>query len=193
MYDNDKIKSAIAANIASLRTAKGWTQLQLADMLSYSDKAVSKWERGESVPDIYVLKRIADLFEVSVDYLITSEHVSQRLPDGNTFRVHQKVSMISLLGLWALSSLVFVLTWILLEPIWLIFVYTIPITMLLLIVFNSLWGKKAYNFYWISGLVIGVITSLYLSLLTLAGVNVWQLFILIFPAELVLFSVFKRS
>ena len=60
MYDSDKIKSAVAANISSLRVAKGLTQLQLAEMLSYSDKAVSKWERGESVPDIYVLKQIAE-------------------------------------------------------------------------------------------------------------------------------------
>ena len=193
MYDNDKIKSAVAANISQLRTAKGLTQLQLAEILSYSDKAVSKWERGESVPDIYVLKQIADLFEVSVDYLITPEHVPSEIPKRNLGKVHQKVSLISLLGLWALSSLLFVLTWILFEPIWQIFVYTFPISMLILIVFNSVWGKKCRNFYWISGLIIGIITSVYISLLTFAGVNVWQLFILVIPAELVLFSVFKKA
>ena len=46
------------------------TQIELAEILNYSDKAVSKWERGESVPDISVLKQIADIFGVTVDYLL---------------------------------------------------------------------------------------------------------------------------
>jgi len=66
------------------------------------------------------------------------------------------------------------------------------VAMLLLIVFNSMWGKRAHNFYWISGLIIGIITSIYISLLSFASINVWQLFVLIIPAELVLFSVFKK-
>jgi len=192
MYDNDKIKTAVAANISILRTQRGLTQLQLAEMLSYSDKAVSKWERAESVPDIYVLKQIADLFEVSVDYLITLEHTESGCPQNASKNIHQKVSLIALLGLLALSSLLFVLTWILFEPIWQIFIYTFPVAMLLLIVFNSMWGKRAHNFYWISGLIIGIITSIYISLLSFASINVWQLFVLIIPAELVLFSVFKK-
>ncbi|MBQ7218900.1 MAG: helix-turn-helix transcriptional regulator, partial [Ruminococcus sp.] len=45
------------------------TQAQLGEELSYSDKSVSKWERGESIPDVYVLKHIADLSGVTVDYI----------------------------------------------------------------------------------------------------------------------------
>ena len=55
-----ELRGIIAKNICSLRTGAGLTQLQLAEILNYSDKAVSKWERGESVPDIFMLKRIAD-------------------------------------------------------------------------------------------------------------------------------------
>lgn len=193
MYNESIIKSALALNISKLRVEKGLTQLQLAQMLSYSDKAVSKWERGESIPDIYVIKQIADIFEVSVDYLITLEHQPDEVPKKNTCLLHKKVSMISLLGLVALSSLVFVLTWILSDPLWQIFVYTVPVSMILLLVLNSIWGNKMLNFYWISGLVLGILTSIYVSLLTFANTNVWQLFVLIAPAELVLISVFKRD
>ena len=67
----DQIKQNVAKNIARLRTSAHLTQAELAQRLCYSDKAVSKWERAESIPDISVLKQIADLFGVTVDYLIT--------------------------------------------------------------------------------------------------------------------------
>ena len=75
-----ELRGIIAKNICSLRTGAGLTQLQLAEILNYSDKAVSKWERGESVPDIFMLKRIADYFGVSVDYLLEASHPKREEP-----------------------------------------------------------------------------------------------------------------
>ena len=66
------IKSNIARNIQELRKARGMTQLELAERLNYSDKAISKWERGESVPDLYVLKQLADFYNVKIDTLISA-------------------------------------------------------------------------------------------------------------------------
>ena len=79
------LKGIIAKNIIDLRRQNGMTQAELAERLNYSDKAVSKWERGESVPDIAVLKSIADIFSVTVDFLITAEHqnVSLLMPKRN--------------------------------------------------------------------------------------------------------------
>ena len=63
------------------------TQLELAEKINYSDKSVSKWERGESLPDIVVLKAVADLFEVTLDYLVEEEHdgkpVTKEMVDKN--------------------------------------------------------------------------------------------------------------
>jgi len=67
------LKNVIAKNIIRLRQNAKMTQIELAERLSYSDKAISKWERAESMPDITVLKVIADLFEVPLDYLVTEE------------------------------------------------------------------------------------------------------------------------
>ena len=69
----ENLKNIIAKNIADLRIKNEMTQFALAEKLNYSDKAVSKWERGESIPDITVLKEIADLFNVKVDYFLTLE------------------------------------------------------------------------------------------------------------------------
>jgi transcriptional regulator with XRE-family HTH domain len=78
----EELKVTIAANIASLRKAREMTQFELAERLYYSDKAVSKWERGESIPDVAVLKQIADLFSVTVYYLLTDDHSDKREQPG---------------------------------------------------------------------------------------------------------------
>ena len=57
-----ELREIIAKNICDLRVGAGLTQLGLAEILNYSDKAVSKWERAESTPDVFMLKRIADYF-----------------------------------------------------------------------------------------------------------------------------------
>lgn len=56
--------------IAKLRKKAGLTQLQLAQMLNVSDKAVSKWETGGGYPEITVLPALSEIFGVSVDYLL---------------------------------------------------------------------------------------------------------------------------
>lgn len=60
----------IADKIAEQRKLKGWTQKELADKLSVSDKTVSKWECARSVPDIFYLKSLSQLFEKDIDYFV---------------------------------------------------------------------------------------------------------------------------
>ena len=68
------IKSIVAKNISELRQSNNMTQLELAEKINYSDKAISKWERAESSPDISVLVDIAAVFGVTVDYLVKADH-----------------------------------------------------------------------------------------------------------------------
>ena len=100
----------IAKNLISLRVAAKLTQAEVAVRLSYSDKAVSKWERAESIPDIAVLKTIADMYGVTVDYLL-EEHDKSELPETEKprrrmTRNQMLITFISLLGIWfvAVSS-----------------------------------------------------------------------------------------
>ena len=69
----EELKNIIANNLMALRKSNKLTQLELAEKLNYSDKAISKWERGESLPDVLLLKSLADMYGVSVDYLM-KEH-----------------------------------------------------------------------------------------------------------------------
>ena len=68
--EDEQVKARIGANIAYYRKQAGLTQVGLAEKLNYSDKAVSKWERGDSIPDVLTLMQIATLFGVKVDDLL---------------------------------------------------------------------------------------------------------------------------
>ena len=57
--DDATLRNQIGSNIAAYRKQAGLTQAGLAEKLNYSDKAVSKWERGEGLPDVYILAQIA--------------------------------------------------------------------------------------------------------------------------------------
>ena len=67
-----ELKLISASNIIRLRTEAGMTQAELGAKLNYSDKTISKWERGEAIPDAYVLTQLAAMFGVTVDYLLSS-------------------------------------------------------------------------------------------------------------------------
>ena len=81
------IKSNVAKNITELRILNNMTQMELAEKLNYSDKTISKWERAESSPDISVLVEIADLFGVTLDYLVKTENIEEAIIQQKTKEV----------------------------------------------------------------------------------------------------------
>ncbi len=184
------IKPIVAKNIAELRLAKKMTQLELAEKLNYSDKAVSKWERGESLPDVSVLVMIADLFEVPLDYLVRAEHKKQdkQTAAPKSQYDHSMITWISLFLVWFIALFAFIIVW-LVSPTtpfkWLAFVYAVPVTSIVWLVLNSIWFNKRRNYLIISLLVWSLIASIHISLLP-AGVNIWMLYLLGIPAELII-------
>lgn len=182
----EKFRKTVAKNISSLRVANGLTQADLGDKINYSDKAVSKWERGESLPDLYVLKQLADIFQVKVDYFL-EEHQDEKKKPVIKNR-HKTICQLSFIGTYTLALLVFVVLWLCNILAWQVFVYAIPVSMIVLIVENSIWGKPLYNFLFISGLIWGIIATVYIACLQY---NWWQLFLLGVPAELITALCFK--
>lgn len=79
---NEDLNSIISHNLSSLRKGKGLTQGELGEHFSYSDKAISKWEKGESLPDLITLKSLADFYEVTLDYLVTSHKDEDLIEQG---------------------------------------------------------------------------------------------------------------
>lgn len=185
----EDIKFITAANIISLRTKAGMTQAQLAELLNYSDKSVSKWERAEAVPDAYVLKHLSEIFGVSVDYLLSSHNDWEPISQKQKRRYRSEIIvLISMVGIWTLAFFIFIIGWILGHLFWMVFIYAIPISLITLLVFNSVWEKGKRNYYIISTLVASIFVMFYLALLRW---NPWQILLLIVPAELIVFLAFR--
>ena len=185
----EDLREIIAKNIADLRREQNLTQAELAARLNYSDKAVSKWERGESMPDITVLKEIADLFSVKVDYLLTEDHTDAEAFELTPLKKRRRLSitLLSVSLVWLLATILFVSAGIALSDVgsmWLAFVYALPVTSIVLIVFNSMWGRPRRNYLIITVLVWTLLLAIFLTVdLPLK----WMLFLLGIPAEIIIF------
>ena len=186
----EDIKAIIAQNIIRLRKRANMTQAELADKLSYTDKAVSKWERGESIPDVIVLKQLADLFQVKLDDLITEFDDTQIKKQSNTsfkIRNHGFITGMCILLVWLIATLLFIIFEATINtPMqWLPFVYAIPTTMSIWLIFNSIWFNRRRNFLIVSLLMWSTLGALYVNL-WMAGFNVWLLFALGIPGQIII-------
>lgn len=188
------LREIIAKNIAALRTGAGLTQLKLAEKLNYSDKAVSKWERGESVPDIFMLKEIADMFGVTVDYLLSEDHRAEHLKTEKNRRTMSKnrilVTFLAAALVWLIATALFVVFNVAFNaaalPAWMMFLYAIPSSAIVVLVFNSIWGRVKLNYLIISVLVWTLILAAYMTVLTVSEYNLWLLFIIGVPAQVII-------
>lgn len=190
------LKQIIASNISRLRKQKKLTQLEFAKALNYSDKAVSKWERAESVPDIIILKQIADLFGVTVDYII-NEHTDNEKTLVIEKKKKSKINKVSLTLLatcpiWIIATIVFTFGLMFANIyLWQAFVVGIPFSLLIFLIFTSIWGNRRNNYFIVSCLVWSILLCLYLCLIKF---NLWQIFILGIPAQIsiILWSTLKK-
>ena len=182
----EDLKQIVANNITNLRKEKRLTQAEFAEKLNYSDKAVSKWERAESLPDIIVLKKISDLFGISVDYLL-SEHNLNEAPAIIKKKKKNKINKIPLTMLcatpiWGIATLIFTLILIFSgNYTWFVFYICVPLTILLVLIFNSIWGNKRHNYLIVSLLMWSIFLCIYLCLIKY---NKWQIFILGVPGQI---------
>ncbi len=189
----ENLKRTIKNNLIKYRKAAGLTQVQLAQKLGYSDKSVSKWEREEGVPDIYILKEIADLYGVTVNDLISEEEgkissltkvIIKKLSSRNKLII----ALLSAGVVWAIATTLYVILDIAnpkgLDWLGNIYIYAIPITCVVLLVFNCIWGKrfkKIFNFILISALIWTFTLSLYISF---SIENFSELFIIPVPLQI---------
>ena len=183
-----ELKHVVAKNISELRSSAGMTQLELAEILNYSDKAVSKWESGASLPDVGVLLQIANTFGVTVDYMLSEEHkipVKAMVRETMRTRKHVLLALIAIAGVWLVATAVFVT----LNLIgvggmtWLTFIWGAPVSAVVAIVFNSIWGRTRANYVFISILMWCTLAAVYLTLLSH---NYWLIFVLGVPGQVII-------
>ena len=188
--ENDRVKAAIAANIADLRKKAGLTQQDLADALNYTDKAVSKWERAESIPDVVILKRIADLFGVSLDYLLQEHSEAEALPLPPAHR-HRKRSLITCICVFAVllaATLAFVIVTraVSASRAWLIFLYAVPASSVVWLVLNSVWFTRKRNFLIVSILMWSTLASIQITAMVYGHLWFWMLYLLGIPGQIII-------
>ncbi len=180
-----ELKHVIAKNIARLRKENSLTQLALAEKLNYSDKAVSKWESGASLPDIVVLKEMADMFGVTVDSLLSEDgKLERKVPAPK--QIHLIITLLSVMLVWLIGTVVFVSITIagVSGKNWLAFIWPVPICFIVLLVFNSIWGNRRHNYLIISCLMWSLLAAIYLSALSH---NPWLLFVMGIPGQAIIF------
>ncbi|MBQ5884955.1 MAG: helix-turn-helix transcriptional regulator [Clostridia bacterium] len=191
----EDLKPIIAKNIIDLRHAADITQAQLAEKLNYSDKAVSKWERGDAIPSIATLKEIADHFGVTVDYLISADHQAEnKIKREFTERQRRNrliVTLLSTMIVWLAATIIYVIISVSTEfrvsKAWLVFVFAVPISCIITLIFNSIWGRKKLNFLIISLLLWTVLISLCLVLfLSLQKAYFWLVLAIGIPSQIMI-------
>lgn len=185
MENIEEFKKIVADNLIKYRKASNLTQLELAEKLNYSDKAVSKWERGESIPDAWVLKEIAEIYSISVDDLLTKTQKPAKVPFSIKKAFKNKRTIITLLSaglVWLVACIAFVVLQFTNHGniAYLSFIYAIPLSSIVCLVFSSMWAKK-----WVSGIFTTIIIwGSFLSIfLSINKTNFWIIFIIAIPLQ----------
>lgn len=174
MKTQEELMIIVANNITTYRKKLGLTQLQLAELISYSDKAVSKWERAEALPDVFVLSQIAEVFKITVNDLLTKvddKKIENNIIEEKRFTNRNRIiiTILSALLVWFISTIVFVLLQVIPNsfPSWLTFIYAIPASAIVLLVFAKIWGERWMRFFIVSLLTWGITISIQISLTVL--------------------------
>lgn len=190
----EDLRKIIGNNLTELRKRAGLTQFELAEKFNYTDRAVSKWENGDTLPDVEILFNLCEFYGVTLDYL-THEDNSQFIKEDNELKLWNKIVISILTGMivWGLATILFVIS--LLRghtPLWQAFVWAVPLSAAVALWYNrAYFNKRRINFIGWSLFVWGVLAGTFLSI---QQPDFWPLFLLGIPAEmsLIIFYLFKK-
>lgn len=203
--NDGELKNQLGKNIAAFRKRYGMTQAALAERINFSDKAVSKWERGESVPDVLTLTELARLFNITVDDLLKDHNA---LPE-NIGRVQQAmgkafekklkrkadkriIGQLCSILVWFVALLTFVVLSTLDIPnSWLAFIAAAPVNCIVLLSLRSAWKDFRSNKWLITGIMWGCLVTIYMFLWVYTGVHAWKIFLLGIPGQAAIFLWFR--
>ncbi len=180
----EELKDVIAANLAAYRKQSGFTQQEIADKINYSDKAVSKWERGDGIPDVTVLKTLADVYGITVnDFLVVHIEKQPKLPAKNRKAKHWLVSLLSFGLVWFVATIVMVIG-LLIRPDLPIaeyaYIVALPASMIVAVVFCCIWGRLWMKALSVSALVWSFCVMIDVVLSELSGIsltNSWLIYV----------------
>lgn len=192
----ESVKQIVAANLQALRKENGMTQAELAAKLNYSDKSVSKWENGESLPDIDVLCELAEMYGVTVDFLVKKGSAEEKI--NLRKKESDKINRIVVIALfvttiWLIATAIFVYIYLRTgDFVWMTYVWAVPASFLVLGFSNKyLVGIKTHSIIFLSLFVWSLILSLCFQFMQY---NIWPIIIIGIPVQtaIILLSKLKK-
>ena len=193
----DTLEEIVANNLTELRRNARLTQAELAEKINYSDKSVSKWERGEALPDLKVLMQLADLYGVTVDYFVTKDAGKQKqefdFPKSEK-RYRIGVELFAACAVWIAATAVFFSTAIYSTGYWMAFVWAVPLSMLVLALFSQRWQFNVCVIVFRSVFCWTFLAAVFVQLLTYSY-NVWMIFLIGIPLQgaIILWSLIRHN
>ncbi len=183
MENNQDINITIGKNLLALRKAKKLTQLELAEKFNYSDKSISKWESGDSLPSVDILYELAKFYGTTLDALTSTEPIEPKISAEKTKHSPAKIiiTLLAMSAVWLCATVLFVCLNIIREINYgLIFVWAIPASAIIFIIFNSVWGKPIYLVPALTVLIWTTLASIHLQLIKY---DIWIIYILGIPLQ----------
>ena len=161
-----EIRSLIGKNISEFRKKIGLTQSELAERINYSDKSVSKWERGEGLPDVYVLSQLAEICKVEAGDFFVEEPKKLKTTVKRISTKAQIVITALAIGLVLLFATVLYLVLSLVDVssniLGLVYYCVIPVSAIVLVVFTAIWFKRVYSCLSVTLLIWSIAFGLWL-------------------------------
>ena len=168
-----EMRETISKNLIFYRKKCGLTQAQLADKVGYTDKSISKWERGESVPDVFILKELANIFGIKVSALLDED--AAKAPRNFVYTKRKSVLFLyAFVAVYAIAVLLYA-TFSMIFPdenrIYLAFIYALPIACIVLLIMNHTWKVPVLSLILRSIVLWSAIISIFLTFHTFLDVE----------------------
>ena len=202
----DDLKTVVGKNLNALRKKAKLTQSELAEKFNCTDKAVSKWEQGATLPDLETLKQLASFYGVSIDYLTEEKNIKnpQFNPKNDRIIFINRVTITSLLSsiIWMIATIIFIYPLLFMNKTnayWPIFVWAVPVNAVLLVIVNRFFFKKSKINSLVSWTLFlwSLLAAFYLhfTFFTNLGYNLWMIFIVGIPAQavIILWYILKKN
>jgi len=180
-HNMKSLREIIPQNIVALRKKMGLTQVGLAKKVNFSDKAVSRWEKGEVLPDIETLESLSKVFNVPFSYLI-EEHFETKIEKSvgltkNEILMHA----LTILIIWTIATIIFVYREITFNHVmWQLFIWAIPVTAVYMLYTNRKAKNKVINLIFRTLFCWSLLTCVYFQFLEL---NAWLIYIVGVPVQ----------
>lgn len=178
------VSKIVSINLCKLRKSRKMTQAELAGKFNFSDKTISKWESGESLPSIDVLAKLSEFYGITLNDL-TSETLEvdeeKKLTEMSATSNKVIISLLVVSLVWLIATILYVYVKIITNyNMWRAFIWSVPISIAVIMVFNGIWGNRRNAFFMLSLFLWTLIASFYLQFLSY---NLWPIFILGIPSQ----------